>query len=66
MKCPKCGKEFKLNSKDKMLRKLVEAQAKLLFPVLAVACEEAKEWCNECWKERVKPTAEAVAGVKNE
>jgi len=63
MKCPRCGKEFKLSFKDRLLRKSVSLQAKA-FPVLKVACEEAKDYCNDCWKERVKPIAESIAGIE--
>jgi len=63
MKCPRCGKEFELSFRDKQLRKLVSLNARF-FPVLKVACEEAKDYCNECWKERVKPIAESIAGIE--
>jgi len=63
MKCPRCGKEFELSFRDKQLRKFVSLNAKL-FLVLKVACEEAKDYCNDCWKERVKPIAESIAGIE--
>jgi hypothetical protein len=65
-KCSKCQKEFSLTNQDKLLRNLVATQSKILSPLLADACKEAKEWCNDCWKERVKPIAESLAGVKIE
>jgi len=64
-RCPKCGKEFKLSKRDRTLRRLVALNAKL-FPALEIACEEAKDYCNECWKAHVKPVAEKIAGIKNE
>lgn len=63
-KCSKCGVAYKLSKKDKLLRSMVEINARM-FPALKPIVEEAKDYCNTCYKERVKPAAEQIAGVKS-
>lgn len=62
-KCLKCQKEFKLNTTDSLLRNIVSIQAKM-FPGLKEAVEEAKDFCNDCWKAKVKPIAEGFLKEK--
>lgn len=58
-KCACCGKEYKLSRKDKVLRKMVTLQSKM-FPGLKEACEDSKDFCNDCWKKAVNPVAKAI------
>ena len=62
-KCENCGVEYELSRQDKLLRKVVSIQSRM-FPLLKDVVEEAKNYCNDCWKAKVKPMAEACAGVK--
>lgn len=62
--CEKCGKEYTVSMKDNALRRLVSVQARL-FPALKDLIETAANYCNECWKDVVKPAAEtALTGIR--
>ena len=66
--CPKCGEPKEISKKDRLLRKMVGANA-MLFPSLHEVCDEAKGYCNDCWKEAVMPVAQGAArnaGVETE
>lgn len=62
--CEKCGCNYKLSKRDSLMRKMVELNARM-FPALQTIVDEAKDYCNLCWKARVKPAAETMAGVKS-
>lgn len=58
-KCEKCGKEYEVSKRDQLLRKLAEANSRL-FPTFHTVMLTAKNYCNECFKETVIPTGEAM------
>jgi len=62
--CENCGVKYELSKQDRLLRKMVSVQSRM-FPVLKDVVKEAENFCNEGWKAKVKPTAEACAGVKS-
>lgn len=59
--CEKCGKAYDLSFGDVTMRKLVAVNARL-FPLIAAACDRARNYCNECWKAEINPAAKGLLG----
>ncbi|MHA1829051.1 MAG: hypothetical protein ACTSX6_10450 [Candidatus Heimdallarchaeaceae archaeon] len=60
--CPKCGKKKEISSRDYFLRQIVSLLSSV-FPDLRDICKEAKDYCNDCWKNEVFPIAKNIAEI---
>lgn len=60
-KCTKCGKKYKLSRRDRTLRKLVAANARL-FPAFKTIVDGAKGHCNTCYKQVALKAGHAMLG----
>lgn len=66
LKCSKCGAEFTLSMKDRLIRRLSTKQAQALSAVGPIA-DMAKEYCNACWKEAMNNAViQVFKGLKTE
>ena len=76
-KCEKCGKEYKLGRKDKMLRNGSETILNMAGPLLDLmapgvkeAVHKAKHYCNTCFHQEIDPyttaISEAVKGIRDQ
>lgn len=60
--CPKCGKEFKLGLQDAALRRSIGLAAKYV-QTMHDTYENAKGYCNECFRAEFKTVGQAILGT---
>jgi len=60
--CPKCGKEFKLGLQDAALRRSIGLAAKYV-QAMHDTFENAKDYCNECFRAEFKTVGQAILGT---
>jgi hypothetical protein len=60
--CPKCGKEYQLGLQDAALRRSIGLAAKYV-QVMHDTYENAKSYCNECFRAEFKTVGQAILGT---